>query len=185
MSIITKQGDKGFTRLASGEKVKKSGLRLDVLGTLDELNAQLGLAHALMKRIPEKGSESLCKEIFELQIELFRMGSEIASKNPKKNKNIKPTLQEHVREIEDRIHSIESHIELPPFFIIPGACEASAAIDCARATARRLERSLCKLAEKGGYKNRQGLIYINRISDYLFLLARAIEKCAGISFHTK
>ncbi len=185
MTIITKQGDRGTTRLLSGEEIKKSEQRLEAMGVIDMLNAQLGLSRALMARISGGGRAAIEREILELQLDLFRFGAELSSKNPAEQPLVEMTGKTHVSRIESRIRELESDIKLPRSFIVPGATEASAAMDVARAVARRLERQTVSLAESGHYNNEQGLIYLNRLSDYLFLLARAIERCAGIAFDTK
>ncbi|MFA4874715.1 MAG: cob(I)yrinic acid a,c-diamide adenosyltransferase, partial [bacterium] len=184
MSIVTKQGDRRTTRLLSGEEVKKSELRLEVMGVADLLNAQLGLARAFLGRLSGEAMSGVGRELFELQLDLFRFGAEISSANPEQQPLVELTGKSHVERIEGRINALESNFTLPRAFIIPGATEASAAMDVARAVARRLERLVVSLTEVGHYSNEQGLIYMNRLSDYLFLLARWVEFSAGSSFHT-
>ena len=179
MGIVTKRGDKGRTRLLSGEEVEKSEARLEVAGTMDELCSHLGLARALI------GDAAQATEVRELTVDLFRIGAELASNAPEKQKWLEPTEARHVEWIDKRIAAIEPTLRLPLSFIVPGATKASAALDVARAVARRLERRVAALAESGNYANPQGVIYLNRLSDYLFLLARAAEKKAGVPFDAK
>jgi cob(I)alamin adenosyltransferase len=179
MSIITKQGDNGKTKLISGEEVSKSCARIEASGALDELVSQLGLARSLT------GIDRLAKEVRELQTDLFRLGAELSATKAKQVKWLEPTSEKHVKHIEDKIQALESHIELPASFLIPGSTTASAAIEVARAVARRLERRVVTLSELGEYDNPHGLVYLNRISDYLFLLARAVEIELGVDADVK
>jgi len=184
MSIVTKTGDRGKTRLLSGEEIAKADQRIEAFGVIDELNSHIGFARALTEKYGGRCSQ-VAREMQELQLDLARLASEMACIDPASHKWVDVTQLRHVEHIEKRIQALEKEIDLPRSFIIPGACEASAALDIARAVARRLERQVAILAREGSYKNEQGLIYLNRLSDYLFLLARNIECCAGIAFCTK
>jgi cob(I)alamin adenosyltransferase len=176
MTIVTKQGDKGKTRLFTGEEVQKDDPRLEAVGTLDELVSQLGLARALVAERAHDGDE-FGGEIETLQRELFRLGAELAS--TQEITGVIPTSPAHVKTLEERLTALESQIALPHAFIVPGATVVSAALDLARAITRRLERRIVTLAEAGAYANRDGLILVNRLSDYLFLLARSAESGGG------
>jgi len=179
MGVVTKMGDKGRTRLLSGEEVGKAELRLEVSGTVDELCSHLGLARSFIS------DADLADEVRKLTVDLFRICAELASNSPDKQKWLEPTEAIHVERMEKRIEAIEQTLRLPPSFIVPGATKASASLDIARAVARRLERRVSALADAGGYANPQGVIYLNRLSDYLFLLARAVEKSEGVPFDAK
>ena len=171
MSIITKQGDGGRTKLLTGEEVSKTDPRLAAAGTLDELTSHLGVARAILART--RADVELGRSIEELQRDLVRMGGELASKGAANW--VESTTEVHVRVIEQKVADIEGAIALPREFVLPGGTEAGAALDVARTVARRLERCVVALHETGGYVNRQGLIYLNRLSDYLFMLARKAE----------
>lgn len=179
MSIVTKQGDKGKTKLFSGEEVSKASVRIEASGALDELVAHLGLARSLT------GIDKLAKEVRELQTDLFRVGAELSATKTKQAKWVEPTSEKHIQNIEEKIRMLESRIELPSAFLIPGSTTASAAIEVARTVARRLERRIVKLSELGEYDNPHGLVYVNRLSDYLFLLARAVEAAEGVRADVK
>jgi cob(I)alamin adenosyltransferase len=174
MSIITKQGDAGRTKLLTGEEVSKTDPRLEAAGALDELTSHLGFARALLRRT--QGDEATARAIEELQRDLIRMGGELSSRGAANW--VESTTEAHVRLIEEKVSEIEGAIALPREFVLPGATEAGAALDIARTVARRLERCVVALHETGGYVNRQGLIYLNRLSDYLFMLARKVELAA-------
>ncbi|MBN1283695.1 MAG: cob(I)yrinic acid a,c-diamide adenosyltransferase [Proteobacteria bacterium] len=184
MGIVTGAGDRRRTRLISGEEVAKSDPRIEAVGAIDELNSHMGLARAMAEKYGGRLSGQ-AREMRELQLELFRMAGELCCADISKQGWVEPTSVRHVESIEARIAALERSIELPRSFIVPGACDASAALDMARAVARRLERHAVRMSEDGLYDNEQGLVYLNRLSDYLFLLARAIEKAAGVPFSTK
>jgi cob(I)alamin adenosyltransferase len=185
MGIVTKKGDRRKTPLLSGEEVDKDSKVVEAFGTVDELSSILGLARSTIDLMHDRGLSDLSLKIRELQTDLFRFASELACSDASKSELTEPTGEKHVRRLEDRIGALEEQIKLPSLFIIPGACQASAIIDIARAVSRRLERRVVALAKEGDYGNDQGLIYANRLSDYLFMLARAIEHFAGIPFYTK
>lgn len=166
MSIVTKQGDKGKTRLFSGEEVSKNSDRIRAYGTLDELVSVMGVARALCKK------DDVAKHIHELQRTLFRLGTELATKDEKKVK-LDPINAGDIEVIEALITHHESKLKLPKEFVIPGRNTQSATIDVARTVCRRFERSLVGLQEKNEWKNESALIFINRLSDLLFLMARS------------
>lgn len=179
MSITTRIGDRKTSRLLSGEEVAKDDLRLETYGTLDELVAHLGMARSLLK------DSSLTQEIRDLQVDLFRVGAELSCTDPAKNKWAEPTTKTHVETLETKMRTLESQIKLPRSFLVPGTTPASAALEVARTVSRRLERRAVELANRGDYHNEHGLIYLNRLSDYCFLLARTAERLAGIPFDAK
>jgi len=181
MGIVTKCGDKGKTALLTGEEVSKTSARCEAYGTADELNSFLGLARASLEG---EGMEELAHGIRELQLDLLRFAGELAASDPAKSEWAKPTGEAHVEEVEERIAVLEREIKLPSSFIVPGATRASAELDVARSVARRLERRVVALSEGGEYQNSCGLKYVNRLSDYLFLMTRAVEKRSGIPFQT-
>ncbi len=169
MGIVTKIGDRGTTRLFSDEEVSKANPRLEAVGTVDELVSQLGVARA------EIEDAALAGEVEVLQRELFRAGAELATADRKKFA-AEETTTEHVARVEQRIAELEAKIELPKAFIVPGSSSASAALDLARAVARRLERRTVAIAAEEGPLNPELIVFLNRVSDYLFLLARLPEQ---------
>lgn len=179
MSITTKIGDKQTSRFFSGEEASKDDLRFETYGTLDEFVAALGLARSFLVNSP------LAQEIRTLQVDLFRVGGELATTSPEKLKWVEATNEKHVQAVEARMKFWENKIALPKSFLIPGATQASAALDVARTVCRRLERLNVKMFREGSYTNQQGLIYLNRLSDYCFLLARAAEMEAGVQLDAK
>ena len=168
MSISTKGGDKGDTSLWSGERVRKDDLRVEAYGSLDELSSFLGLArHSCLL------AESI-EAIEVLQRELSRACSELASIGGKRGASIGAEDEER---LTAAVHSLEERIPLKGF-VLAGMTPASAAFDVARTVCRRAERRIVALSdrEEVGLDLRR---YINRLSDYLFMLARNEEAAQG------
>jgi|GEM_PF-116570 len=162
MSIVTKQGDGGKTRLFTGEEVSKGDLRIEACGALDELVSAIGFASALSIDQLVKGD--LRRE----QEALLRLGTILSSKSQQD----KVLLGDgDVARVEERIAFYESRVELGKGFVIPGKTASSAAIHLARCIARRMERRIVALLDSGGWVPHSALIYSNRISDLLFLMA--------------
>ena len=167
--IYTKYGDEGETSLLYGGRVSKENLHTEAYGTTDEAASVMGLARAMSQ-------DDRVKEILRtLQWDLFTVAAELAT-DPKRydlfNQHFKPVTHEMVTKMEDLIDELESEIEMPNSFILPGASPTSAAIDMARSVVRRAERRVVSLKEQGGLTNPQILRYTNRLGDLLFVLAR-------------
>lgn len=174
VKIYTKTGDAGQTSLFTGERVPKNHLRLQVYGTLDELNAVLGMALAHGPH-PE-----IAHRIRRLQTLLFILCSDLATPIPTDGETDRVTRidDRHVRYLEQGIDAMTA--ELPPLrqFILPGGDGCAAALHLARTVCRRTERWLVRLraeAELGDHVP----VLINRLSDYLFTLARWANHMAG------
>jgi ATP:cob(I)alamin adenosyltransferase len=171
MGITTKGGDDGTTGLWSGERVPKDDPRVEACGEVDELSSRLGFAR-LACRLPEVRAA-----LEGLQRDLVRVGGEIASVDPAFADPIQPCDEESITE---GIRGLEARVPLRGF-VLPGRTEASARIDLARTAARRLERRVVSLARSEGDGCPAAALsdilcrYINRLSDYLFMLARAEE----------
>ena len=172
MSIVTKKGDRGTTELMSGEIVSKTDPRIELVGTLDELVAALGLARSMSPK------QDFSSEIKALQLDLINVGAEFSCLG---SQEISKTRMNTVQ-LEEKIATLESEMKLPPSFLIPGTTPCSSALELARTIARRLERLAIAIHEKKGYIGDAIIVYLNRLSDYLFLLARRAEKIAGVSF---
>lgn len=173
MGIVTKCGDGGRTKLLSGETVSKADPRLNVVGSLDELIATLGLARSFAKK-------ELAAKIKALQLELMRMSAEFSGCS--KGRSDLATTGKHVSEIESRISKLGSKIKLPKSFLVPGTTQCASALELARTVARRAEREAIAIREAKGYENEHAFVYLNRLSDYLFLLARDAEIMEGVPF---
>jgi len=172
-------GDRGRTSLLSGERVEKSHGRVEALGEVDELNSVLG---ALIAALPQEQGE-LRGELEGIQVVLFHIGAWVAA-SP--GSPILEMLQEigpdHTRALEAAIDRIEA--TLPPLrsFILPGGHPTAAWAHIARAVCRRAERQVLRLAAAEPVERLGSVIaYLNRLSDYLFVLARFCNRLHGIS----
>ena len=169
IKIYTKTGDAGKTSLIGGTKVPKSHLRIDAYGTVDELNSYIGLCNDYIK---DEQSNAALKEI---QDRLFTVGSSLACDPDKEPKMRLPDLK------EDDISFLEKSIDemnevLPPMksFILPGGNVAVSNLHIARCVCRRAERICVHMQEENMFIDNIVLKYLNRLSDYLFVLARYI-----------
>lgn len=167
-SITTKTGDGGETDLWSGGRVPKDHIRIEAVGEVDELSSLLGFARLAC------GLDATRSAAERLQRDLVRVAGELASTDPPFDKPIQSWDE---REVTERIHALESKIELRGF-VLPGRTEASARLDLARVAARRLERRVVALSREAAVSDILRR-YLNRISDYLFMLARAEEAAQG------
>ena len=168
MKIYTRTGDKGKTGLFGGQRVSKSSVRLHAYGTIDELNACLGII-ASEPKLPK----TLKKEMMEIQTLLFYVGADLATPliSSAKILRIEPS---HALLLEGWIDLTEKN--LPPLrqFILPSGSRAGALLHQARTTCRRAERYIVELAEKETI-NKELIVFVNRLSDYLFVAARFVN----------
>jgi cob(I)alamin adenosyltransferase len=173
MKIYTRTGDEGTTGLLGGGRVSKSHQRLVTYGTIDELNAALGVARA-------GDLSARCGQILlRLQGEMFDLGAELAT--PPDSRSIVQVLpDEVVAALESQIDALEE--DLPPLtaFILPGGSPGAAALHLARCVCRRAERELVTLAQQEPVRPLV-LKYFNRLSDLLFVMARMANSEAQIA----
>lgn len=164
MKIYTGNGDGGFSTLSSSMKISKADERFEVLGCIDELVSFIGSCRAIV------ACPVLTKKLEDLQLKLFTVGSAITF--PQKREYL-PT-EKDIRYLEEQIDKTENSFDREKQFILPGKCELSSRLDLARSVCRRLEREIItldrKLSVDGSIKK-----YINRLSDYLYILARRID----------
>ena len=167
MKIYTKTGDKGYTSLIGGTRVPKHHLRIESYGTVDELNSYIGL-------IRDQELTEYDKEILkQIQDRLFTIGSSLAA-DPEKSKMIIPDLHaEDVELLEKEMDRMNERLPELRHFILPGGSNAISYCHIARCVCRRAERLSVHLAEESKV-DEQVNIYLNRLSDYLFTLARLI-----------
>jgi ATP:cob(I)alamin adenosyltransferase len=171
MKISTKTGDNGVTSLLYDGRVGKDSLRVEAYGTLDELCSFLGLAKSNLRNKKEKGL------IEKIQADLFIIGSEIVTKTSFLRKLKRKINEKDISYLESMIEKIEEKHPLKEHcFLLPGENRLSAALDTARTVARRAERRTVTLTRKGMIKNHLILIYLNRLSDLLYLLTRIHER---------
>lgn len=172
MKIYTRTGDTGETGLLGGVRVKKHDLRIEAYGTVDELNAVLGVVRAAQ---PSQRVDQILEHI---QNELFGVGAELATPTSK-GAHSGRIEESHVERLEEMIDLCEA--ELPPLknFILPGGCPTAAQLHFARTVCRRAERLVVELSETGPVSP-QIIVYLNRLSDLLFVLARFDNARAGV-----
>lgn len=167
MKIYTKTGDKGETSLYKGGRVPKDEPRLEAYGTLDELNSVLGLAASHLPREAELGT--VRQEVARIQKDLFSLGAQLATRGDEKPAwHIKP---EDIQALETAIDRMETELEPLRTFILPGGHPAGAGFHLARTVCRRAERGVVTLGRDESL-DPQIVQYLNRLSDYLFVLAR-------------
>ena len=166
MKIYTKTGDEGSTSLFGGRRVDKDDLRIKAYGTVDELNALLGSA---VSEILDEAFKELLKNI---QIDLFIIGSDLATPDDGKiNFTVPKTEESLIRKLEEAIDLYSD--KLPPLknFILPGGSKGASLLHLARTVCRRAERSVVELSKNENI-GQNILVYLNRLSDLLFVLAR-------------
>ncbi|MEM1212229.1 MAG: cob(I)yrinic acid a,c-diamide adenosyltransferase [Planctomycetota bacterium] len=179
MKLYTKRGDDGETDLFGGQRVAKDQRRVEAYGSVDELNAALGLAIAACGS--DAGESRVGAVLQGLQHRLFDLGADLATPpgTPGAGK-VRRIVMEDVEPLEAQIDELDA--ALPPLraFILPGGTELAARLHVARTVARRAERRVVSLmqAEEVGEPIAK---YLNRISDLLFVLARAANQAAGVA----
>ncbi|MGB7220423.1 MAG: cob(I)yrinic acid a,c-diamide adenosyltransferase [Vicinamibacterales bacterium] len=180
MKIYTRTGDTGETSLFDGTRVKKDDARVDAYGEVDELNAWIGFARALKADAVSAALPHLDQALEQIQRDLFALGAELADPADKIASRVtKATLGDAETErLEQLIDRLEA--DLPPLrrFILAGGTPAGAALHAARTVCRRAERRMVSLAPP---VDAVLLRYVNRLSDLLFVMARAANHRAGVS----
>ena len=172
--IYTKTGDAGTTSLVGGTRVSKASIRLDAYGTADELNSHIGLLLAL----PSLPAD-ICPMLNKIQHRLFNLGAQLATE-PQSAYQPQGVTSEDVAQIEAEIDRIDAALPRHNQFILPGGNVASAQANVARTVARRCERHMVRMHTNGINVDPDALRYINRLSDYLFVISRYINISAGV-----
>lgn len=171
MKVYTKTGDQGQTSLLGGERVGKDDLRVNTYGTVDEANSMMGLARALCQDL-EVG-----ETVYGLQRKMFVLGAELATSLEKAEKLKEIISQADVLGLEKLIDYFDTKRVPNHGFVVPGGSSSSAALDVARTIVRRAERLAVGLARQEQV-SKDILVYLNRLSDLLFVLARVEEEIA-------
>jgi cob(I)alamin adenosyltransferase len=175
MKIYTKTGDTGHTSLAKGGRVLKSDVRVEMYGTCDELNSNLGLVLSFLEN-----DETLIKEINLIQNLLFEIGSELAGYKNEEN-NQSAITQLDIEHIEKSIDSLEEKLVPLKSFILPGGSKSASFLHVSRTICRRLERIMVLANSNNVEIFSPTLIYINRLSDFLFVASRYANSISGIN----
>ncbi len=181
--VYTKSGDTGDTMLASGGRVRKYAPRIDAYGAVDELNACIGLVRTELAREPRRAGaqvvlDEMDHQLSRIQQELFNLGAELATAEIEKAKL--RVEERHVVQLEHELDAWNG--PLPPLqsFILPGGGPVGSSCHLARTVCRRAERETVRLMDGEGEQVRpEALRYLNRLSDYLFVLGRAVAHRMG------
>lgn len=173
MKIYTRTGDTGETGLLGGVRVKKHDLRIETYGTVDELNAVLGVVRAA------HSSQRVDQILEHIQNELFSVGAELATPTPTGSHSGR-IEESHVERLEEMIDLCEAELAPLKHFILPGGCVTASHLHHARTVCRRAERRVVELSETGPVSP-QIIVYLNRLSDLLFVLARFENARAGVA----
>lgn len=172
MKIYTKTGDDGTTGLFGGARVKKASARVDAYGTVDELNATLGVARAT-------GLDPFAEDVLaQVQVDLFTLGAELACVPGKEHKlSMRLVDDADASRLERAIDDADKELPALTSFVLPAGSPQAAAIHFARTVCRRAERAV--LSVEDASPRREVVIYLNRLSDLLFTLARHANHKAG------
>ena len=168
--IYTRTGDAGTTGLVDGSRLPKHDVRMEAIGAVDEANSALGLAAAIL------GDNEHAQQLFRIQNDLFDLGADLATPATEDDDFVPSEMvlrmvAAQTEWLEQAIDAANANLEPLTSFVLPGGSEASARLHLARAATRRAERAMTAMAEQLR-TNPQALAYINRLSDYLFVLAR-------------
>ena len=168
--IYTRTGDDGTTGLVDGSRAAKHSLRIAAIGEVDEANSAIGLAAAAIAQ------DSLCATLFRIQNDLFDLGADLATPGAdfSPSEMVLRIVPSQVAWLEEQIDELNERLEPLTSFILPGGTLAAGQTHLARAIARRAERAVAALAEAEPV-NPSTSAYINRLSDYLFVLARVLN----------
>jgi len=174
IKIYTKTGDKGNTSLIGGTKVPKNDIRIETYGTVDELNSWIGLINDQIT------DDQIRKELKEVQDRLFTIGSLLATDTEKEPKMKLPDLNEtDIQFLEHRIDMMTAELPAMKNFILPGGHVTVSSIHITRCVCRRTERLAVNMQQHDLFVDEKLIQYLNRLSDYLFTLARYIAQKLG------
>ncbi|MCH9845519.1 MAG: cob(I)yrinic acid a,c-diamide adenosyltransferase [Alphaproteobacteria bacterium] len=166
--ITTKQGDKGMTMLGDGQMVVKSDQRINAYGTIDEAGASIGVA------INSIGDENIISLLQNIQQDLFNVGSVLCRPHDEDKPARNPITQDNITFLENAIETYNQQLEPLNSFILSGGTKPSAYLHLARTVIRRAEREV-NLLSQSAYVPENLIIYVNRLSDLLFVLARIMN----------
>ncbi len=182
MKVYTGTGDGGKTSLFSGERIVKSDARIEAYGDVDELNSVVGSLAAVLPQHPD--ARDLKSQLTQIQSDLFNVGALLATtpESPSAD-HLKPMSQEHYRRLERQIDAMQPHLSELNAFILPGGHPSAAWAHMARTVCRRVERRVVILAASQALIDngrKEMLVYLNRLSDYFFVVARYCNHMAGV-----
>ncbi len=176
--IYTRTGDHGETSLADGSRVSKNDLRVEAYGTVDELNGNIGLLRAMITAMGHSRSAEYETLLLGVQHKLFVIQTLLATADDERRKKLPQITAIDIKSIEHEIDKIEKTLPRLTGFVIAGGSMGAAQCDVARCVCRRAERRIVALADKHETEPLI-LVYINRLSDLLFVLSRQINHLNG------
>lgn len=176
MKIYTKTGDRGTTSLFGGKRVEKNSARIAAYGGVDELNSMIGVIGTVVSQTIK--DKTLSAKLLRVQTELMVLGSDLATPLDVKIK-VPRITKSYISQLEKEIDLWQKSLPALRNFILPGGNNAGSSLHMARAMARRVERSIAELAGEEKI-NKNNLPYINRLSDWLFVVARYANKAEGV-----
>jgi cob(I)alamin adenosyltransferase len=174
--IYTRGGDKGKTSLGRGERVAKHDPRVEAYGTVDELNATVGLARVAVQRTLKNDAHRVAADdmLKRIQNDLFDLGADLCTVRARRGSTALRIVPEQTLRLEREIDAMNAELSPLTSFVLPGGSEASAWLHLARTVARRAERRMTALAHRKRI-NAEAIKYVNRLSDHLFVLARRLN----------
>jgi len=173
MKIYTKTGDKGDTSLFGGQRVPKDALRIEAYGTVDELNSVIGIVRA------ENVNTEIDKALGHVQTQLFDLGADLATPRSLNRKSVRRIDTKDTHALEKSIDALDSKLKPLKSFILPGGLPTAAKLHFARTICRRAERAVVRLSRNEDI-GEAITIYLNRLSDLLFVLARYANHVASV-----
>lgn len=180
--IYTRTGDGGKTRLVGGQQVAKNALRIEAYGTVDELNATMGMVRVALEAgghgLDDADRDATLKWVGNVQQHLFNLGSDLATLTDDRWEGMPLIEAADIVSLEKYIDRLNAHLEPLKSFVLPGGGEVSARLHLARTVCRRAERRAISLADEEDV-NADALVYLNRLSDALFVLSRWVAKRGG------
>jgi cob(I)alamin adenosyltransferase len=177
--VYTRSGDKGMTALVGGKRVAKDSLRVASYGTIDELNATIGLARAFNEEAAASEARAWLEDVLcRLQNELFDLGSELATPPEAHYEGMFRVGPADIKALEELMDECQKDLEPLKSFVLPGGGRVSACLHMARTVCRRAERDVLQLGREEDV-GPHPLAYVNRLSDLLFVLARWIGRRQG------
>lgn len=184
--LYTRTGDRGTTALVGGTRVAKNSPRVSAYGSVDELNAHIGLLHAHVCGVTGAGEDAAL--LMRVNSLMFNLGAYLATPSPMLGpdepvpSDLKgPSVEEaDLEALEHAIDRLDGSVPPQRTFILPGGTIAASVAHVTRTVCRRAERDVLTLADTGAYVHPMVTRYLNRLSDYLFILARSLNHLAGV-----
>ena len=176
--VYTRSGDAGKTHLIGGEERWKDNIRVEAFGTVDELNAEIGLCRELVKEIGNEKFRSLIRFLKSVQNELFNLGTQLATAKGGDSENLPRLSDDAILKLESEIDTANESLSELTSFVLPGGSVINAQLHIARNVCRRAERRVVSLLKKENV-DPENIRYLNRLSDALFVWSRWVSNIIG------